>query len=44
MMIEGIRRRSTIRISDNRLRIVCFMTDGYIGNEAEILAEVRIRR
>ena len=24
-----------------RVRVVCFMTDGYVGNDAEIIAEVR---
>ena len=26
--------------SDGPMRVVCFMTDGYVGNEAEILAEI----
>jgi Ca-activated chloride channel family protein len=27
--------------SQKHIRVVCFMTDGYVGNEAEILAEIR---
>lgn len=25
----------------NKVRVICFMTDGYVGNESEILAEIR---
>ncbi|MCC6859544.1 MAG: VWA domain-containing protein [Bryobacterales bacterium] len=34
--------RAALEASENQaaVRIVCFMTDGYVGNEAEIIAEV----
>ena len=41
MMIEGIKAALDYPVRDNRLRIVCFMTDGYIGNETEILSAIR---
>lgn len=41
MMIEGIRAALDGRADDGRMRIVAFLTDGYIGNEREIFAEVR---
>ena len=40
MMIEGIRQSLAVTPDPDRLRFVAFMTDGYIGNEAEILREV----
>jgi len=40
MMIEGIKAALDFPHDDNRLRFVCFMTDGYIGNEAEILGAI----
>jgi Ca-activated chloride channel family protein len=40
MMIEGIRKSLQVTPDPDRLRFVAFLTDGYIGNEAEILAEV----
>ena len=40
-MIEGIRAALDYPADPNRLRIVMFLTDGYIGNENEILAAVR---
>jgi Ca-activated chloride channel homolog len=40
MMIEGIRRSLNFPRDEDRLRFVSFLTDGYIGNEAEILREV----
>ena len=40
MMIEGIKAALDYPHEENRLRIVCFMTDGYIGNETEILAAI----
>ena len=43
MMIEGIRASLGFPEDPSRLRIVMFLTDGYIGNEAEILSEVRAR-
>ena len=41
MMIEGIKAALDFPHDDGRLRIVSFMTDGYIGNESEILAAVK---
>ena len=41
MMIEGIKAALDFPHDDLRLRIVSFMTDGYIGNEIEILAAIR---
>ena len=40
MMIEGIRKSLQVTPSEDRLRFVAFLTDGYIGNEAEILREI----
>lgn len=40
-MIEGIRAALAAPADPQRLRIVAFLTDGYIGNETEILAEVQ---
>lgn len=40
-MISGIRAALGYAPDPERLRIVAFLTDGYIGNESEILAEVR---
>jgi Ca-activated chloride channel family protein len=40
MMIEGIKAALDFPHDDARLRIVSFITDGYIGNESEILAAV----
>ncbi len=39
-MIEGIRAALGFAHDEDRLRFVVFLTDGYIGNETEILAEV----
>lgn len=39
VMLEGIRAALAFPHDDARLRFVCFMTDGYIGNEDEILTE-----
>ncbi|HET9888691.1 MAG TPA: VIT domain-containing protein [bacterium] len=41
MMIEGIKAALDFPYDPHRLRIVMFLTDGYIGNEAEILAAVQ---
>jgi len=41
MMIEGIRAALHYSHEARRLRFVAFLTDGFIGNEAEILAEVQ---
>ena len=43
MMIEGIKAALDFPHDSQRLRFVCFLTDGYIGNEAEILGEVHKR-
>ena len=43
MMIEGIKAALDFPHDPRRLRVVSFMTDGYIGNEAEILGEVHRR-
>jgi Ca-activated chloride channel family protein len=40
MMIEGIRAALNFPHDPERLRFVCFLTDGYIGNEPEILGEI----
>ena len=40
MMIEGIRAALDFPHDRRRLRFVTFLTDGYIGNEAEILQEI----
>ena len=42
-MIEGIKAALDFPHSPSRFRFVTFMTDGYIGNEGEILAEVHRR-
>ena len=39
-MLNGIRRALEGRPEEGRLRVVFFLTDGYIGNDAEILAAV----
>ncbi len=43
MMIEGIKAALDFPHDPERLRFVCFLTDGYIGNEAEILGEIHKR-
>lgn len=40
MMIEGIRGALQFPHDPRRLRFVSFLTDGYIGNEEEILSEM----
>ncbi|MHC4996952.1 MAG: VIT domain-containing protein, partial [Planctomycetota bacterium] len=40
MMIEGIKAALDFEHDPERFRIVSFMTDGYIGNEQDILAAV----
>jgi Ca-activated chloride channel family protein len=39
-MIEGIKAALDFPHDPRRFRLVSFMTDGYIGNEAEILGEI----
>jgi Ca-activated chloride channel family protein len=43
MMLEGIKAALDFPHDPARLRFVCFLTDGYIGNEADILAAVEQR-
>jgi Ca-activated chloride channel family protein len=43
MMIEGIKAALDFPHDPDRFRLVSFMTDGYIGNEVEILAAVHQR-
>jgi Ca-activated chloride channel family protein len=43
MMIEGIRKALDAPRDQSRLRFVCFLTDGYIGNESEILGQIHQR-
>ena len=43
MMIEGIKAALDFPHDQERLRVVAFLTDGYIGNESEILGEVNKR-
>ena len=40
-MLEGIKAALDFPRDEERVRFVCFMTDGYIGNETEILAAIR---
>jgi Ca-activated chloride channel family protein len=43
MMMEGIRKALDAPRDESRLRFVCFLTDGFIGNESEILREIHDR-
>jgi Ca-activated chloride channel homolog len=40
-MMKAIRAALAPTESQKHIRIVCFMTDGYVGNEAEIIAEIQ---
>jgi Ca-activated chloride channel homolog len=40
-MLKGIEASLAAPPDENRLRIVAFLTDGYVGNEAEILQRVQ---
>lgn len=40
-MMKAIRAALEPSHSPERIRIVCFMTDGYVGNEDQIVAEVK---
>jgi Ca-activated chloride channel family protein len=40
-MMKAIRASLAPSDSRDHLRVVCFMTDGYVGNETEIIAEIR---
>lgn len=44
MMLEGIRRSLNQSVDENRVRYVCMMTDGFIGNEREIIQATRQMR
>jgi Ca-activated chloride channel family protein len=41
--LGGVRAAFAFPHDEARLRVVVFMTDGYIGNESEILAEIQTR-
>ncbi|MFC1781627.1 VIT domain-containing protein [Planctomycetota bacterium] len=43
MMIEGIKAALDFEHDSQRFRLVSFMTDGYIGNEADILEAIHQR-
>ena len=43
-MMKAIRAALASSGSQKHIRIVCFMTDGYVGNEAEILSEIRLHQ
>lgn len=43
MMIEGIKAALEFKHDPERLRYVSFLTDGYIGNESEILEAIQRR-
>ncbi|HOW70010.1 MAG TPA: VIT domain-containing protein [Phycisphaerae bacterium] len=43
MVIEGVKAALDFPHDPGRLRFVCLMTDGFIGNEAEIIAETHKR-
>ena len=40
-MMKAIKAAFAPSGSNEHIRIICFMTDGYIGNEAEILSEIQ---
>ncbi len=40
-MMKAIRASLAPSASRDHVRIVCFMTDGYVGNESEIITEIR---
>ncbi|MEP6900425.1 MAG: VIT domain-containing protein [Actinomycetota bacterium] len=40
-MMTAIRAALDPSDAQDHIRVVCFMTDGYVGNEAEILAEIQ---
>ena len=42
-MLEGIQAALGFRHESDKLRFVAFLTDGYIGNEVEIFAEIEHR-
>lgn len=42
-MLNGLRAALEFPADPTRLRFVCFLTDGYIGNESEIIGELHAR-
>lgn len=40
-MMKAIRAALQSSGDPEKVRIVCFMTDGYVGNEPEIIAEIQ---
>jgi Ca-activated chloride channel family protein len=40
-MAEAVRKVASLPAADNRLRVVVFMTAGYVGNDFEVLSLVR---
>jgi Ca-activated chloride channel family protein len=40
-MMKAVRAAFAPSGAEDRMRVICFMTDGYVGNEAEIIAEVQ---
>lgn len=43
MMMEGIKAALEAPLGGGRFRIVSFMTDGFVGNDEEVLREVQLR-
>jgi Ca-activated chloride channel family protein len=43
MMLNGIKAALDFPRDDRRQRFVCFLTDGYIGNEGDILDQIKRR-
>ncbi len=40
-MMKAIRAALESSDSQPHVRVVCFMTDGYVGNDMEIIAEIQ---
>ena len=40
MLVEGLRASLIFPHDESRLRFVTFLTDGFIGNESQALAEI----
>lgn len=40
-MLPAIQEALSGQVGDGRVRVVCFMTDGYIGNEGEIIRAIQ---
>ncbi len=43
MMLEGVKAALDFPSDPDRVRLVMFLTDGYIGNEAQVLQAIRAR-